>query len=48
MGIVPLVVCTSKVVKVKEYLPFCREFNILWIEDTVVVDRHAALKDLNF
>ena len=39
MEIVALVVFTSRVVKMKEYLPFCREFNILCIEYRVVVDR---------
>ena len=34
-----MVVCTSSVVKIKEYLPFCREFSISCIEDRVVVDR---------
>ena len=32
------VVCTNRVVKMKEYLPFCKEFSILCIEDRVVVD----------
>ena len=36
--IVALVVCTSRVVKMKEHLPFCREFSILCIEDRVVAD----------
>ena len=36
-----VVVCTSKVVKMKEHLPFCKEFGILCIEDRVVVDRVA-------
>ena len=30
--------CTSRDLKMKEYLPFCREFSILCIEDRVVVD----------
>ena len=34
--IVEVVICRSRVVKMKEYLPFCREFNILCIEDRVV------------
>ena len=38
MEIQELVVCTSKVVKMKEYLPFCREFNILCVEDRVAVN----------
>ena len=28
-----------RAVKMKEYLPFSREFSILYIEDRVVVDR---------
>ena len=36
--IVALVACTSRVVKMKEHLPFCREFSILCIEDRVVAD----------
>ena len=32
MKIVALVVCTSRVVKMKEYLPFWRDFKILKIE----------------
>ena len=38
MEIVALIVCTSRVVKRKEYLPFCREFSILSVEDRVAVD----------
>ena len=34
--VVEVVICRSRVVKMKEYLPFCREFNILCIEDRVV------------
>ena len=33
-----MVVCASGVVKIREQLPFCREFNILFIEDGVVFD----------
>ena len=36
--IVALVVCTSRVVKMKEHLPFCREFSIRCIEDRVTVN----------
>ena len=36
--IIVLVVCSSRVVKMKKHLPFCREFSILCIEDRVVVD----------
>ena len=32
-------VCTSRVVKMKENLPFCRECSTLCIEDRVAVDR---------
>ena len=35
--IVGVVVCKSRVLKLKEQLPFCREFRIL-IEDGMVVD----------
>ena len=35
---VGVVVCTSTVVKMKEYLAFCREFSILCIENRVAVD----------
>ena len=38
MEIIALVVCSSRVVKMMEHLPFCREFSILCIEDRVVVD----------
>ena len=37
--IVGVVACTSRVVKIKEHLPFCREFKALCIEDRVAVDR---------
>ena len=36
--IVALVVCISRVVKMKEHLPVCREFSILCIEERAVVD----------
>ena len=29
--------CTSRVVKMKEYLPFCREFSLFCIEDRFAV-----------
>ena len=35
MEIVALVVCTSGLVKMKEHLPFYREFGILYTEDGV-------------
>ena len=34
-----MVVCISRVGKMKEDLPFCREFSILGIGDRAVVDR---------
>ena len=36
--VVGVVVCKSRVLKLKEQLPFCREFRILCIEDGMVVD----------
>ena len=39
MGIVGVVSCTSRVVKIKEPLPFCRELATLSIEHRVAVDR---------
>ena len=36
--IVGVVACTSRIVKMKENLPFCKEFSILCIEDRVVID----------
>ena len=39
MKIVGVVVCTNRVLKMKEHLTFCREFSKLCIEDRVVVDR---------
>ena len=36
--IIALVVCSSRVAKMKENVPFCREFSIFCIEDRVVVD----------
>ena len=38
MEIIALVVCSNRVVKMNEHLPFLREFSILCIEDRVVVD----------
>ena len=37
--IVGVVVCTSRVVKMKEHLPFRKEFNTLCIEERVAVDQ---------
>ena len=39
MEIVGVVACTSRVVKMKKHLQFCKEFSVLCIEDRVVVDR---------
>ena len=39
MEIIGLVVSTSRVVKMKGHLPFCREFRTLCIEDRVAIDR---------
>ena len=39
VDIVVVVVCTSRVVKMKEHLPFCKEFNTLCVEERVVVDQ---------
>ena len=33
-----VVVCTGRVVKMKEDVPFCKEFTIHCMEDRVVVD----------
>ena len=33
-----MVICTSRVVKMKEHLPYCTEFSIICIEDRVAVD----------
>ena len=34
-----MVVCTSKVVEMKEDIPFSKEYSALCIEDGVIVDR---------
>ena len=39
MEIVRVIVCTSRVEKMKEYLPFSREFSKLSVEDRVAIDR---------
>ena len=39
MEILGVVVCTSRVVKMKKHLPFGRELSILCIEDRVVLNR---------
>ena len=44
MEIVALVVCIIRVVKMKDHAPFCRELNILFIEDKVVVDHVVKLR----
>ena len=38
-----MAVCISKVVKMKEHLPFCKEFSILCIEDRVPVESVVLL-----
>ena len=38
MKIVGVVVCTSGVVKIREHLPFSREFSIFFVEYRVVFD----------
>ena len=49
-----MVICTSRVAKIKEHLPFCKEFSILCIEDRLLLTvlynfkREAALKDSTF
>ena len=37
--IVEVIICTIRVVKMKEHLPFFREFNIPCVENRVNVDR---------
>ena len=39
VNIVEMVVCTSRVLRMKEHLPFFREFNIPCVENRVNVDR---------
>ena len=54
MEIVGVVVCTSRFVKMKKHLPFCREFRTLYNEDRVVLtvlsnfEQEAALKNSAF
>ena len=38
LEIIRVVICTSRVVKMKEHPPFWREFNIFCIEDIDVFD----------
>ena len=38
-----MVVCIIRDVKMKDHAPFCRELNILFIEDKVVVDHVVKL-----
>ena len=33
-----VIICTGRVVKIKEHLPFCRKFSIICIADRVAVD----------
>ena len=37
MEILGVIVCTSRAMKMKEHLPFCRELSALCIEDRVVI-----------
>ena len=47
--IVALIICTSRVVNMKEYLAFCGEFSILYIEEKeLLLAKRAALKDSAF
>ena len=39
LEIVGVVVCTVRVVKMKEHLPFCKEFSTICTEHRVVVER---------
>ena len=34
-----MIVCTKRALKMKEHLPFYRDFSVLCIEDRVVVER---------
>ena len=43
MEIAGAAVCTSRVVKMKKHLPFCRAFRTLCNVDRVAVDRVAQL-----
>ena len=43
LEIVGMVVCTNRIVKMKEHLLPCREFSVLCIEDRVVDDRVVGL-----
>ena len=43
MGILALMVCTSKFVRMKDHLSFGREFVIFSISDRVVVDHVVKL-----
>ena len=36
--IVGAVVCTRRIVKKKEHLPFCKDLSILFIKDRIVAD----------
>ena len=42
-GVCRVVVYTSRAMKIKEHLPFCKEFSTLFIEDRNVVDRVVSL-----
>ena len=41
--ILGVIVCASRVVKMKQHLPFCREFRALYIQDRIVVDQFVKL-----
>ena len=38
-----MVVCKNRALKMKEHLPFCREFSVLCSEDRVAVERVVKL-----
>ena len=41
--ILGVMVCESRVVKMKEHLLFCREFRALYIQDRIVADQFVKL-----
>ena len=53
VDIIGVVVCTSRVVKMKEHLPFCRQFSIVLKKELLLTvlsnfERESALKDSAF
>ena len=42
LEIVELIVSKSGVLKMKEYLPFCKEFIILCVEDFFIIDKFTS------